>query len=112
MNTGLCAVGVYGSEALHSYTAIGRAANVAARLQARAPVNGVLIGSRTWELLGGRFLGEVRGSLELKGLSKPLDAWVIDRSNGPSGSSRGDLPAVSGIEHAVVVDHELLQTQG
>ncbi|MCA9695509.1 MAG: adenylate/guanylate cyclase domain-containing protein [Myxococcales bacterium] len=103
VNTGVCAVGIYGSEALHSYTAIGRAANVAARLQARAPVNGVLVGPHTWELLQGRFSGDVRRALELKGLSKPLDAWVIERP---------DLSMITGIDHAVVVDGELENASG
>lgn len=110
VNTGVCAVGIYGSEALHSYTAIGRAANVAARLQARAPVNGVLVGARTWELLRGRFAGESRGALKLKGLSEPLDAWVVAGASEAvqTSASRGDLEAVSGIDHAVVVERELV----
>lgn len=61
-------------------TAIGETPNLAARLQSLAEPNTIVIAAATRGLLGERFEYEDLGAHDLKGFSKPVQAWrVIDR---------------------------------
>lgn len=77
VNTGHCTVGVFGSDLLRAYKAVGFAVNVAARLQAEADPGTVLVGFRTYALIKDRVRAESRGSLTLKGAARPVEAWEI-----------------------------------
>lgn len=77
VNTGHCTVGVFGSDVLRAYKAVGFAVNVAARLQSEAEPGTVLVGFRTYALVKDRVRAEQREPLVLKGASRPVEAWEI-----------------------------------
>jgi len=77
VNTGHCTVGVFGSDILRAYKAVGFAVNVAARLQAEAEPGTVLVGFRTYALVKDRVRAEQREPLTLKGAARPVEAWEI-----------------------------------
>jgi class 3 adenylate cyclase/CheY-like chemotaxis protein len=85
VNTGHCTVGVFGSDILRAYKAVGFAVNVAARLQSEAEPGTVLVGFRTYALVKDRVRAEQRAPLTLKGAARPVEAWEILELVGESG---------------------------
>jgi class 3 adenylate cyclase/tetratricopeptide (TPR) repeat protein len=78
--TGLVVVGDLSGESTAEHdSAVGETPNLAARLQALAPPNGVVIGSSTQSLLRAKFEYEDLGSQALKGISAPVQAWRVIR---------------------------------
>ena len=77
VNTGEAMVGVLGAEGGKSYTVIGDAVNVAARLEASAPLGRVAIGSETLRRLP-RAQTEALGPIRVKGKAEPVDAYVLE----------------------------------
>ena len=77
LNTGHCTVGVFGSDVLRAYKAVGFAVNVAARLQSEAEPGVILAGFRTYALVKDRVRAEQREPLLLKGAARPVEAWEI-----------------------------------
>ena len=77
VNTGHCTVGVFGSDLLRAYKAVGFAVNVASRLQSEADPGTVLAGFRTYALVKDRVRAQSRGELTLKGAARPVEAWEI-----------------------------------
>jgi PAS domain S-box-containing protein len=77
VNTGHCTVGVFGSEVMRAYKAVGFPVNVAARLQAAAEPDSILCGFRTYALVESRVEGEAREPLTVKGAARPVEAWSI-----------------------------------
>jgi PAS domain S-box-containing protein len=77
LNTAHCTVGVFGSEVMRAYKAVGFAVNVAARLQTAADPGSILCGFRTYALVRDRVLAEARGALSVKGALRPVEAWEI-----------------------------------
>jgi class 3 adenylate cyclase len=77
LNTGHCTVGIFGSDVLRAYKAVGFAVNVAARLQSEADPGTVLCGFRTYALVKERVRAKQREPLTLKGASRPVEAWEI-----------------------------------
>jgi class 3 adenylate cyclase len=77
VNTGRCTVGVFGSDVLRAYKAVGFAVNVAARLQAAAEPGTVLVGFRTYALVKDRVRAQQREPLTIKGAARPVEAWEI-----------------------------------
>jgi class 3 adenylate cyclase len=77
LNTGRALVGNVGGAHLQTFTAIGDTTNLAARLQTFAPAGSVVVGERTFELLGD--LADVRplGQPELKGKSVPVRVYEL-----------------------------------
>jgi adenylate cyclase len=71
VNTGEVLAGRIGG----AYTVVGDAVNVAARLQAAAPVGGVLVGERTRRLSAGEIVYRAIEPLVLKGKAEPVPAW-------------------------------------
>lgn len=61
----------------HGY--VGDVVNVSARLQAAAPVGGVLIGEGTFRALGTRAVVEPVPPLRAKGKSEPVTAYLLHR---------------------------------
>lgn len=78
LNTGVCAVGVFGSDTHRTYTAIGMPTNLAARLEGAAAPGEVLVSARTLSLLGDQVRSSPRGPLSLKGISQPVLAHAVD----------------------------------
>lgn len=78
INTGVCTVGNFGSvKHRMAYTAIGRAVNIASRLEGAAPPGGILLSGSTFNLVAGRVRAESRGQLKLKGVAHPVEAWEL-----------------------------------
>ena len=77
VNTGHCTVGVFGSDVLRAYKAVGFAVNVAARLQSEAEPGMVLAGFRTYALVKDRVQARQREPLTVKGAARPVEAWEI-----------------------------------
>jgi class 3 adenylate cyclase len=77
VNTGHCTVGVFGSDLMRAYKAVGFPVNVAARLQTEAEPGTVLVGFRTYALVKDRVRAELREPLRLKGAARPVEAWEI-----------------------------------
>jgi adenylate cyclase len=77
VNTAHCTVGVFGSEVMRAYMAVGFAVNVAARLQTAADPGSILCGFRTYALVKDRVRAEERGALSVKGALRPVEAWEI-----------------------------------
>ena len=72
IHSGMCSVGNFGSDQRLDYTIIGRAVNVAARLEQAAPKNSILFSNSTKALLGETF--EVSETIEVtaKGIDRPV----------------------------------------
>ena len=77
MHSGVCSVGNFGSDQRLDYTVIGRAVNVAARLEQAAPKNSMLFSNSTKSLLGDTF--QVSDSIEVKakGIDRPITGYIL-----------------------------------
>ncbi|MGY4625394.1 ATP-binding protein [Bradyrhizobium sp. USDA 4486] len=76
--TGLVIVGdLIGSEAAEAQAVLGETPNLAARLQALAEPDGVVIAEDTRRLIGGLFDYENLGAVTLKGFAAPVRAWRV-----------------------------------
>jgi class 3 adenylate cyclase len=76
--TGLVVVGeIVGSGTAQERTIVGETPNLAARLQALAAPDTILISEATQSLLGGLFELESTGAHELKGFARLVPAWRV-----------------------------------
>jgi class 3 adenylate cyclase/predicted ATPase len=76
--TGLVVVGdLIGLGAAQEEVVVGETPNLAARLQALAQPNAVVIADRTHRLTGGLFDYENLGRLAAKGFAEPVQAWRV-----------------------------------
>jgi predicted ATPase len=72
IHTGPVVVGVMGGGKRHEHLALGDTPNIAARLQALAPANAVVISAVTARLVQGAFALEDLGSHTLAGVAEPM----------------------------------------
>ncbi len=72
---------VVGERAIHDETAVGETPNLAARLQAFAAPNTVVVEATTRRLLGDLFEYEELGVIEAKGFAHPVDAYRVVRQS-------------------------------
>ena len=78
--TGLVVVGdLIGSGSAKEFSAIGETPNLAARLQARAEPDTIVVSDATRALLGPLFEVRAVGLQELKGFDAPQRAWQVER---------------------------------
>jgi class 3 adenylate cyclase len=77
VNTGEAIVRQMGGRGHVAYTAIGDSVNVGARLEANAPVGGVLIGAETRRRLPADAEVEAIGELQVKGREGAVSAFVL-----------------------------------
>jgi class 3 adenylate cyclase/tetratricopeptide (TPR) repeat protein len=78
--TGLVVVGeIIGTGTAQERTIVGETPNLAARLQALAGPDTILVSEKTQNLLGGLFELERTGEHELKGFARPVPAWRVRR---------------------------------
>jgi len=76
--TGLVVVGeIIGVGTAQERTIVGETPNLAARLQALAGPDTILVSETTQNLLGGLFELERTGEHELKGFARPVPAWRV-----------------------------------
>jgi adenylate cyclase len=84
INTGVVVVGNMGSARRLSYTVLGSPVNLAQRLEANAPVGGILIAQRTRELLEGAIPTRSTGTIAVKGLDEPVEVYEVLENGQPS----------------------------
>lgn len=77
VNTGYCTVGVFGSDVMRAYKAVGHAVNIASRLQSEAEPGSVVCGFRTYALIQDRVRAATLEPLDVKGSTRPVEAWEI-----------------------------------
>ena len=79
--SGHCTVGDWGGAGYRDFTMIGRAVNLASRLQACAPINGVLLDAATAALVERETPLEPSRELEVRGLGSVAARALASRSN-------------------------------
>jgi class 3 adenylate cyclase len=80
--TGLVVVGdLIGEGSAHEQSVVGETPNLAARLQALAEPDAVVIAGSTRRLLGDLFEYRDLGAIEIKGLAAPVSAWRVLRTS-------------------------------
>jgi class 3 adenylate cyclase/predicted ATPase len=104
--TGLVVVGdLIGEGASAEETVVGDTPNLAARLQALATPDAVVIAPATRRLLGGLFECEDLGDQALKGISEPVQAWRVIRAR--EADSRFEASRVGRLTPLVGREEEL-----
>jgi hypothetical protein len=104
--TGLVVVGeLIGSGEAQERGIVGETPNLAARLQALAEPNTVVIAEGTRKLLGNLFELEDLGAKDLKGIAGPLRAWAALRPS--SVASRFEALHATGLTALVGREEEL-----
>jgi class 3 adenylate cyclase len=89
VNSGEVLAGIVGGARGHrKHGIVGDVVNLAARLQAEAPVGGVLIGEATFRRLGGRAVVEALPPRRVKGKEEPVAAYLLHglEQGGPAAS--------------------------
>jgi class 3 adenylate cyclase/tetratricopeptide (TPR) repeat protein len=90
VHTGLAVIGPEQASAGQSVqSAVGEPVNLAARLQAEAPPNSVVVSEATLELLGGSFDTEPLGARKIRGISRMILVHRISRARPASSHMRG-----------------------
>jgi class 3 adenylate cyclase len=77
VNSGPAQVREMGGRGYVTYAVVGDTINVGSRLEANAPVGGVLIGAETYQRLPAHAEVEARPGLRVKGKQAPVDAYVL-----------------------------------
>ena len=77
INTGFCTVGVFGSEILQCYTAVGSPVQVAARLMSEARAGQILCAQPALALVEERVQSAPHEGLLLQGMSRPVEVVEI-----------------------------------
>jgi len=77
LHTGLVVVGDVGGGTRQEQLALGETPNLAARLQAMARPNTLVVSAATLQLLGGFFTYQSLGTSLLKGLAQPIEVYQV-----------------------------------
>jgi len=77
ITTGYCHVGNFGSNNRLSYTLIGKEANLAARLEASAGKDEILVSESTYDYVCHNYECQHAGAFQLKGFDKKVEAWQV-----------------------------------
>ncbi len=107
IHTGLVVVGEVGGGERHEQLALGETPNLAARLQALAAPDTVVVSEHTRRLAGGSFEFEDLGEQTLRGVAEPLRMWRITGMNVAASrfdaATQGALTPLVGREHEVAM---------
>jgi class 3 adenylate cyclase/DNA-binding winged helix-turn-helix (wHTH) protein/tetratricopeptide (TPR) repeat protein len=95
VHTGVVVVGDVGVGARQEPLALGETPNIAARLQALAAPNTLVISAATYQLIAGYFTCEALGEQPLRGLAQPLRVYRVVGSSGVQ--SRLEVAAAHGL---------------
>lgn len=98
INTGTAVLAVVGDAIKSEYTALGDAANVAARLQSAAEPGTVLVSADTYRLVSALFDATPRGAIEMKGKLAPVESFEVTGAKVAPGPTRG----LAGLESPLV----------
>ncbi len=75
INSGVCKVGNFGTENRLDYTLLGRAVNLASRLESSADSNEILISEDTYGLIGDSIHCIDKGQISIKGFAEPVKVY-------------------------------------
>jgi class 3 adenylate cyclase/tetratricopeptide (TPR) repeat protein len=89
INTGTAVLAFVGDAIKTEYTAMGDAANIAARLQSAAEPGTVLISADTHKLVHALFEFTPRGGIAMKGKAEPVESYEVLRLKASPGPTRG-----------------------
>lgn len=88
INTGHCTVGVFGSDVMRAYKAVGFAVNIASRLQSEADPGGILCGYRTYALVESQVRAVRHEPLRVRGSARAVEAWeILELTEGDPGET-------------------------
>jgi PAS domain S-box-containing protein len=82
INTGYCTVGNFGSEDRLDYTIVGGQVNAAARLEATAAPDQILVSHQTWALIKDCIETNPIGEIKVKGIAHPLLTYEVCAEKG------------------------------
>jgi class 3 adenylate cyclase/tetratricopeptide (TPR) repeat protein len=106
IDTGLVVTGdLVSGEVRDEGAVVGDTPNFAARLQAAAPPDGVMIGAATRRLVGDLFACEDASQSEVKGIAGPMRAWRVTGESNVEG--RFEARARNGLAPLIGRAHEL-----
>jgi class 3 adenylate cyclase/predicted ATPase len=77
IHTGPVVVGAMGGSGRHEHLALGETPNIAARLEALAAPNTVVLSAVTGQLVRRAFALEALGTQALKGIAAPMEVWRV-----------------------------------
>jgi len=89
INSGTAVLAFVGDAIRTEYTAMGDAANIAARLQSAAEPGTLLISAETHRLVSGLFEFKPRGLIEMKGKQAPVESFEVLGARSTPSKSRG-----------------------
>jgi class 3 adenylate cyclase/predicted ATPase len=95
IHTGVVIVGEVGDGDRQELLAMGRAPNVAARLQAVAATDSIAVSATTYRLIQGYFVCQDLGMHTLKGLAEPLQVYRVLQES--AAHSRFEVASASGL---------------
>ena len=75
INSGVCKVGNFGTENRLDYTLLGRAVNLASRLETSADSNEILLSEDTYGLIGDSIHCIDKGQISIKGFAEPVKVY-------------------------------------
>ena len=75
INSGVCKVGNFGTENRLDYTLLGRAVNLASRLESSADSNEILLSEDTYGLIGDSIHCIDKGQISIKGFGEPVKVY-------------------------------------
>jgi len=77
INSGICKVGNFGTENRLDYTLLGRAVNLASRLESAAKNNEILVSKDTYDLIKGAVHCSDKGQIRAKGFAEPINVFSV-----------------------------------